>query len=41
MRIAPPRLGPEFVLLGTPINRLADRLEKVEDSSDRAVSITT
>lgn len=38
VRIAPPGLGTEFDLLGTSINRLADRLEEVERTRRRMLS---
>ena len=38
VRISPPGLGPEFDLLGTSINQLAGRLEKVEQSRRRMLA---
>jgi two-component system sensor histidine kinase BaeS len=38
VRILPPGLGAEFDLLGTTINQLADRLEKVEQTRRRMLS---
>ena len=38
VRISPPGLGPEFDLLGTSINQLAGRLEKVEQTRRRMLA---
>lgn len=38
VRISPPGLGPEFDLLGTSINQLAERLEQVEQTRRRMLA---